>query len=85
MTELHKPIRRRTRRSYNVLYCSGNKARAIVVTLAPGDLLEFRESGRRTSWQLPIDSAFRYAVRLRALSEAAETRSKTRQLHRRRR
>lgn len=66
MTELNKPVRRRTRSAYALLYY--NKARRIVVELTPGDLLTFRELGRRCRWQLPIESAFRYAVRIQAQS-----------------
>lgn len=47
MTELNKPVRRRTRRRYSVLYVGDRKARQIVVELQPGDMLEFRELGRR--------------------------------------
>lgn len=72
MTKLDKPVRRRTRSAYNVLYCGGNKAREIVVAILPGDVLEFRESGRRGRWYLAIDTAFRYAVRVKAFTEAAE-------------
>jgi hypothetical protein len=74
MTELNKPVRRRTRRRYSVLYIGDRKARQIVVELQPGDVLEFRELGRRGRWQLAIDSAFRYAVRMRALAECAQRR-----------
>jgi hypothetical protein len=56
-----------------VLYA---KPRQIVVTLAEGDLLTFREAGRRQSWTLPIDTAFRQAVRNQALATAAERRAK---------
>ena len=45
--------------------------RQIVITLLPGDVLEFRESGRRSRFTLPIDTAFRYAVRLTALAHGA--------------
>ncbi len=60
MTELNKPVRRRTRSAYSLLYI--NQARKIVVELTPGDLLTFRELGRRARWHLPIESAFRIAV-----------------------
>jgi len=63
MTILHRRISRKTASAYAVLY---RKARPVVVSLMPGDILEFRESGRRTRFQLPIETAFRYAVRLAA-------------------
>jgi hypothetical protein len=71
MTELNRSISRRTRLSYPVLY---RNARQIVVTLVVGDVIEFREAGRRARWPLPIDSAFKYAVRLKASTDAAEKR-----------
>lgn len=74
MTELNKPVRRKTRSTYNVLYCGGRKARAIVVELRPGDVLEFRELGRRIRWQLPIETAFRYALRRTAQAAIAARR-----------
>jgi hypothetical protein len=43
MTSLTKPVRRKTRRSYAVLYV--NDARPIVVSLEPGDVITFREAG----------------------------------------
>ena len=71
MTTLTKPISRRTRHSYSTLY---RKARPVVVTLLPGDIIEFRESGRRCRWHLAVDTAFKYAVRLKAFFDAAEKR-----------
>lgn len=66
MTSLTKAVRRITRRPYPVLYV--NEARPIVVSLEPGDVITFREAGRRQTWSLPIDRMFRQAVR-----EAAQT------------
>lgn len=70
MTDLRNPISRRTASRYPVLYASSAKARQIVVSLVPGDVIEFREHGRRGRFTLPIDAAFRYAVRLNSLNEA---------------
>ena len=56
-------VTRKTRGSYRVLY---SEPRPIVVRLAPGDLLEFREHGRRQTWSLPVDLAFKLAVRRQA-------------------
>lgn len=61
MTTLTKVIRRRTRHAYSVLYAGA--PRPIVVSLEPGDVICFRESGRRHRWTLAIDHAFRQAVR----------------------
>ncbi len=72
MITISKPVTRRTRGAYAVLY---RQPRPIVVSLAVGDLLEFREAGRRTKWTLPIDAGFRYAVRVKALSDSEERRA----------
>lgn len=63
MTNLEKKITRKTRGAYRILY---QQPRQIVAALCPGDLLEFREAGRRARYSLPIDAAFRLAVRLAA-------------------
>jgi len=39
-----------------------------------GDLLTFRAARRRGVWTLPIDAAFRYAVRAKAFHESTEKR-----------
>lgn len=72
MTRIHKPTSRATVRSYAVLY---QKARPIVVTLLPGDVIEFRELKRRCRWLLAVDTAFKYAVRLQAFADAAKARA----------
>jgi hypothetical protein len=74
MTDISRPVKRRTAGTYSVLSCSPRKARRIIVSILPGDVLEFREHGRRLRWVLAIDSAFKYAVRCKALAEAAERR-----------
>lgn len=69
MTTLTRRVSRATRKAYEV---SGAKnARRIVVTLAPGDLLEFKEIRRRERWTLNIDTAFKYAVRMKAFADGA--------------
>lgn len=72
MIEIRKPVKRRTAAVYRVLY---NQPRHIVVTLAPGDVLQFREAGRREVFPLPVDRAFKFAVRLKADALAAEKRA----------
>jgi hypothetical protein len=69
MTELSRHVRRRTRGAYAVLFA---RPARIVVTLAPGDVLEFRHERRRRSWSLPIEAAFRSAVHRQAVRDAAE-------------
>lgn len=61
MIEIKKTVSRRTRSAYSILY--HRDARPIVVSFCVGDYLEFRELGRRGRWQLPIDDAFRIALR----------------------
>jgi len=60
MTSTDRPVTRVTRAPYRVLY---PQARPVVVTIGPGDVLVFRERGRRQSWAMPIAEAFRLAVR----------------------
>ena len=75
MTKTDKKVRRATRGEYRGLF---TKARRIVVAIGPGDNLRFRELRCREEWLLPIDTAFRYAVRLKAFADAAEKRTKKR-------
>lgn len=60
MTSTHSSVTRVTVSPAAVLYRS---ARPIVVQIAPGDILRFREKGRRQWFDLPIDEAFRIAVK----------------------
>jgi hypothetical protein len=66
-------VKRRTRGAYSVLY---RKPRQLVVSLDLGDLIVFRESGRRQTWCLNADTAFKYAIRLAAFAAAREKRSR---------
>lgn len=63
MIELRRVLRRTTTGRYRILYQS---ARPIVVELMPGDVLTFREKGRKQRFHLPIEEAFRIAVRRHA-------------------
>ena len=74
MTSLTKPVRRRTRHLYAVLYAG--EARSIVVSLEPGDVVTFREAGRRQTWSLPIDRMFRQAVREAAVAQRRERKAR---------
>jgi hypothetical protein len=74
MTSLNKPVRRKTRWSYSVLYA--HDSRPIVVSLEPGDVVTFREAGRRHVWSVPVDRMFRQAVREAALAEHRARRQK---------
>lgn len=74
MIELYKPVVRRSRFSYTVLFSGSRKARPIVVTLLPGDVIEFKEHKRRARFALPLDTAFKIAVRMKAFQDAAEQR-----------
>ena len=78
MTNLDRPVRRRTRAAYPVLR---PKAEKIVVTLAPGDLLVFRKERGRQTWSLPIEAAFRAAVHRQAARDVAEKKLRRRHRH----
>jgi hypothetical protein len=70
MTTTRSKAVRKTEGAYRVLYAA--EARQVVVAILPGDVLEFREHGRRGRWLLAIDSAFRFAVRLAADAKRRE-------------
>ena len=70
MTSLTKVVRRKTRRTYSVLYV--NEARPIVVSLEPCDVITFREAGRRHVWSVSIDRVFRHTVRETAIAQRRE-------------
>ncbi len=70
MTELNKAVSRVTRGAFQIL--RQGDYRAIVVTLGVGDVLEFREKGRRMAWSLPIDAAFRYAIQKKVAQDLRE-------------
>jgi hypothetical protein len=62
-------VRRRTRGAYSTLY---RQPRQIAVSLEPGDLICFREVGRRQKFMLAADDAFRIAIRHEAARAARE-------------
>lgn len=64
MTTTRSKVTRKTERAYSVLF---PKPREIVCSIAPGDVLEFRESGRRQVYRMAISTGFKYAVQLTAL------------------
>ncbi|HZP23315.1 MAG TPA: hypothetical protein VFB04_07710 [Terriglobales bacterium] len=81
MTALERRIYRVTRGAYPVLY--RRQLRQIVVGLETGDVLTFREKGRRHRWSLPIDGAFRYAVRIKADADRREKQARRKEARRR--
>lgn len=70
MTPLKKPVRR---------VSSGNGVNRLqyVVTLAPGDVIGFRDVRSRTTYWLPLAACYAQAVRIEVARKRAE-RSKTR-------
>ena len=67
MTTTSKPVQRCTELPYSVLYPGRRrKARAIVVRIEKGDILRFREKGRRQWFDLPIETAASIAVQASA-------------------
>lgn len=64
MTTTRSKVTRKTVDEYATLY---SKARPILVTIAPGDVLEFKELGLRTRYRMSVQTAFRYAIQLAAL------------------
>lgn len=72
MTSTDKPVQRVTRGKFNVLFASSTKARAIITRIGLGDVLYFREQGRREWFPLNIETAFKAAVRNKAFRDAVE-------------
>ena len=68
MTDLRKPVRRRT-----VGVCQAAR-RQLVVYLLPGDVVGFRESGRRRIWTAPIGRLYVQTVKWTVDAERAEKR-----------
>lgn len=62
MVEIHKPVKRTTRQQYGVLH--HRRLRKIVVSLIPGDVIEFHELRSRKKFSISIDDAFRIAVKI---------------------
>lgn len=65
MTELRKPVRRRT------VEAVPSVRRKLVVAMEPGDVLAFREHGRRKWYRAPIAAIFFQVVRWNAKAETA--------------
>ena len=65
MTPLNKPVRRRT-------IGTAHGGRRLIVSLAPGDVITFREERTRREYLLSISGAYVYAVRLTVAKEKAE-------------
>lgn len=63
MTSTERSVTRITRAAYSVLYPA---PRQIVVSLGPGDVIRFREKGRREEWSVGVGEVFRWCVRRRA-------------------
>jgi hypothetical protein len=62
MVTTNRPVKRVTQDSYRVLYST---PRPIVVILEK-DTIGFREKGRREVFHLPIETCFKWAVRVKA-------------------
>ena len=73
MTELRKPIKRRT-----VEQCATVRRR-LVVAMLPGDVLAFREEGRRRWYSAPIAKVFVTVAQWNVNAERAERRKNRRQ------
>ena len=63
MTSLTKTVARRS--------IQAHRGRRTVVTLEPGDLIGFREEGRRTTYYLPLSACFDLAVKVEVAHQRA--------------
>ena len=73
MTELRKPVKRRT-----VEPCATVRRR-LVVALMPGDVLAFREEGRRRWYAAPLAKVFVTVAQWNVTAERAERRRRRKQ------
>lgn len=69
MTELRRPIRRRTVEPCHTV------RRRLVVALLPGDVLAFREEGRRRWYSAPLAKVFLTVAKWNVDAERAERRA----------
>lgn len=67
MTTTRSEVTRKTEGAYSTLYA---KPRPIIVRIAAGDVLEFRELGLRTRYRMSVQTGMRYAVQLAAMKIA---------------
>ena len=72
MTDLRRPVRRRT-----IEPCETVRRR-LVVALMPGDVLAFREEGRRRWYSAPLPRVFITVARWNVEAERAERRNNRR-------
>lgn len=50
----------------------GGRGKVIIVTLLPGDLIRFREKGKRTYYETTIESVVWTAIKQKAAADRAE-------------
>ena len=62
MTKLKRPVSRETMHT-------AEQGRPIIVTLEPGDMISFRQKGRRKSWRTTIGHCFWRAVRAEGVEQ----------------
>ena len=72
MTDLRRPVRRRTIETCETV------RRRLVVALLPGDVIAFREEGRRRWYSAPIARLFVTVARWNVENERAERRKNRR-------
>ncbi len=70
MTTTRSSVKRVTVFQYNVIRSGARNARQIVVRIGHPDTLTFSEKRSRARFQLPIEAAFKQAVRLHAIAAA---------------
>jgi hypothetical protein len=69
MTDLRKPVRRRT------VAPVASARRRLVLYLLPGDVVGFREEGRRRIWTAPVGRLYTVVVRWTVEAERAAKRA----------
>ena len=72
MTTLSKPVRRVSRGTFG----HGRKARRLVVSIEPGDIITLREQRCRKAYSITMDDLMWHLVRLDAARARAEKRKR---------
>jgi hypothetical protein len=72
MTTISKPVRRVTQRPFGW----GKRARRLVVSIEPGDIITLREQRCRKSYSIAMDDLMWHLIRLEAARVRLEKRKK---------
>lgn len=70
MTDIEKPVHRRTQSPYD------HQGRRVVVSILPGDVIGFRWERTRKTFVCSVNTLMRYTIRLHVEAERAEKKAR---------